>query len=59
MAYERALTRMDQAVASSWLRGLRSQRKERSLAAQQRRLETASRPAQLAKLERPVATAER
>ena len=59
MAYERALTRMDQAVASSWLRGLRSQRTDRPVTSAPRHVKTASRRAQLGQLDRPVATAQR
>jgi hypothetical protein len=51
MAYER-WKRMDDAVASTWLRGLRSQGR--------RRLTEKSRATtSLAKLERPVVTAQR
>ena len=56
MAYERAVKRMDQAVASSWLRGLRSQRQAGDGQPDPRLLAKATR---VAKLDRKVAAAER
>ena len=57
MAYERWAKRMDDAVASTWLRGLRSQGTERLA---QRRLKATPRAkTSLRNLDRPVATAER
>ena len=57
MAYERLAKRMDDAVASTWLRGLRSQGSERPV---QRLLKSTPRAkTSLRNLDRPVATAER
>lgn len=57
MAYERWAKRMDDAVASAWLRGLRSPGSEK--AAQPRVKATPRAKTSLRTLDRPVATAER
>jgi hypothetical protein len=56
MSYERWAKRMDDAVASTWLRGLRSQDR---LPPARRLTDKARATKPLGKLERPIATAER
>jgi hypothetical protein len=60
MAYERWAKRMDDAVLSSWLRGLRSEGRAQPGSTAQRLLKPAQRAnTSLGKLDRTVATAER
>ena len=60
MAYERWARRMDDAVASTWLRGLRSQGPVHPVSSAQRLLKNAPRAnSSLRKLDHSVAAAER
>ncbi|HEX8085179.1 MAG TPA: hypothetical protein VF529_12885 [Solirubrobacteraceae bacterium] len=60
MAYERWSKRMDDAVASTWLRGLRSQSRPQPISSAQRLLKNAPRAhTSLGNLDRQVAAAER
>ena len=60
MAYERWTKRMDDAVASTWLRGLRSTGRVQPVSSAQRLLKGAPRAkTSLRNLDHPVATAER